>query len=135
MIGLDSNLLVRYLTQDDAAQAKKATQAIEQALDAGEALFLNHVVLCEISWVLGRAYGYTPNELADAIEALLSAAQFEFESKDLLWRALDLFRSSGADFADCLIACRNAAAGCTKTLTFDKRASRLGQFALYSSSL
>lgn len=135
MIGLDSNLLIRYLAQDDPQQSKKATYAIEQALDAGEALYLNHIVLCEIGWVLTRAYGYSAEHLADAIESILSAAQFEIESKDLVWQALAAFRSTGADFADCLIATRNAAAGCSKTLTFDKRASRLDQFALYSSSL
>lgn len=135
MIGLDSNLLIRYLTQDDPTQSRKAALAIEQAIDAGEALYLNHILLCEIGWVLSRAYGYPSDRLADAIESLLSAAQFEFESKDLLWQALAFSRSSGVDFADCLIAAKNAAAGCSRTLTFDKRASRLDQFALYSSSL
>jgi predicted nucleic-acid-binding protein len=130
VIGLDSNVLVRYLTQDDPLQSRKADELIEQALSAGEPLYLNHIVLCELSWVLGRAYGYDSAELAETIEAILAAAQFVFEDKDLLWQALAAFRASGADFADCVIAARNASAGCVKTLTFDKRAGRVPQFSL-----
>jgi predicted nucleic-acid-binding protein len=130
VIGLDSNLLVRYLTQDDPAQSKKATQVVEAALQSGEALYLNHVVLCETYWVLARAYDYERGELVAAIEAMLSAAQFEFEDKNSAWQALAAFRQSGADFADCLIGVKNVNAGCTVTLTFDKRAGALPQFSL-----
>ena len=130
MIGLDSNVLVRYLTQDDPAQSKKANQLVEEALRSGEALYLNHVVICEMNWVLARAYDYDRAELADAIEKMLSAAQFEFEDKNSLWQALAGFRQSGADFADCLIGVKNTGAGCTSTLTFDKRAGGLPQFSL-----
>lgn len=130
MIGLDSNVLVRYLTQDDPVQSKKANQVVEEALRAGESLYLNHVVLCEVNWVLARAYGYDRPELADVIDTILGAAQFEFEDKNSLWQALAGFRQSVADFADCLIAVKNAAAGCGATLTFDKRAGGLPQFSL-----
>jgi predicted nucleic-acid-binding protein len=130
MIGLDSNVLVRYLTQDDPAQSRKANQVVEESLRAGETLYLNHVVMCEMNWVLARAYGYDRAELADAIEKMLSAAQFEFEDKNALWQALAGFRQSGADFADCLIGAKNISAGCTFTLTFDKRAGGLPQFSL-----
>jgi predicted nucleic-acid-binding protein len=130
MIGLDSNVLVRYLTQDDPVQSKRANQVIEEALRAGQSFYLNHVVLCETNWVLARAYGYDQAELADAIEKILSAAQFEFEDKNSLWQALAGFRQSGADFADCLIGAKNLAAGCDATLTFDKRAGGLPQFSL-----
>lgn len=130
MIGLDSNVLVRYLTQDDAAQSKKADQLIDEAIRAGEPLFLNHVVLSEVNWVLARAYGYGGVALADTLEKILSAAQFEFEDKNALWQALAAFRDSGADFADCLIGVKNAAAGCRSTVTFDRRPARLPQFAL-----
>jgi predicted nucleic-acid-binding protein len=130
VIGLDSNVLVRYLTQDDAAQSRKANQVVEAALQSREALYLNHVVVCETYWVLARAYDYERDELVTAIETILSAAQFEFEDKNALWQALAAFRQSSADFADCLIGTKNAAAGCTATLTFDKRAGGLPQFSL-----
>ena len=130
MIGLDSNVLVRYLTQDDPAQSGKANDLIEAALRSGQALYLNHVVVCETNWVLARAYDYDRVELADVLEKILSAAQFEFEDKNSLWQALAGFRQSGADFADCLIGVKNAGAGCASTLTFDKRAGTLPQFSL-----
>lgn len=130
MIGLDSNVLVRYLTQDDPVQSRRANQLLEEALRTGETLYLNHVVLCEMNWVLARAYEYDRAELADAIEKILTAAQFEFEDKNTLWQALAGFRQSSADFADCLIGFKNAGAGCTATFTFDKRAAALPQFSL-----
>lgn len=130
MIGLDSNVLVRYLTQDDPVQSKKADQLIDKALQSGEPLYLNHVVLCEVNWVLARAYGYGVADLGDTLEKIFSAAQFEFEDKNCLWQALAAFRASGADFADCVIGIKNTGAGCTATLTFDKRAGTLPQFSL-----
>jgi predicted nucleic-acid-binding protein len=130
MIGLDSNVLVRYLTQDDPVQSKKASQVVEAALRSGESLYLNHVVMCELNWVLARAYDYDRAELADAMDKILSAAQFQFEDKNSLWQALAGFRQSGADFADCLIGAKNVGAGCASTLTFDKRAGGLPQFSL-----
>lgn len=129
MIGLDSNVLVRYLTQDDPAQSKQATALIEEALGQGESLYLNHVVICELNWVLSKAYGYGRTDLAETLETMLGASQFEFEDKNALWQALAGFRQSAADFADCLIGAKNAAAGCTSTLTFDKRARGLPQFS------
>jgi predicted nucleic-acid-binding protein len=130
VIGLDSNVLVRYLTQDDPAQPRKAAQVVEAAVQAGEALCLNHVVVCETYWVLARAYAYGRAELAAALETILSAALFEFEDKNSLRQALAGFRQSGADFADCLIGVNNTGAGCTAPLTFDKRAGALPQFSL-----
>jgi predicted nucleic-acid-binding protein len=91
MIGLDSNALVRYLTQDDPVQSRKADQIIDQALQSEEPLYLNHVVLCEVNWVLGRAYSYGLVELGDTLEKILSSAQFEFEDKNCLWQALAAF--------------------------------------------
>jgi predicted nucleic-acid-binding protein len=85
---------------------------------AGESLYLNHVVMCEVNWVLTRAYDYDRLELAEAIEKILTAAQFEFEDKNSLWQALAGFKQFSADFADCLIGAKNVAAGCASTLTF-----------------
>ena len=130
MIGLDSNVLVRYLAQDDPAQARRATRLIEDALAAGESLYLNHVVVCEVNWVLARAYQYDKAELTEALEKILQAAQFEFEDKNALWQALALYRQTPADFADCLIGVKNAASGCTITHTFDRKAASLPQLSV-----
>ena len=129
MIGLDSNILVRYLTGDDPTQSTRSEQLIDEALAANEILYLNHVVMCETVWVLARAYGYARPELAVVLEKLLRGAQFEFEGKDALWLALREYGHSGADFADCLIGVKNTDAGCRTTWTFDDRAGRLPRFS------
>lgn len=130
MIGLDTNLLVRYLTLDDAAQSKQAARIIDTAIEAGEDLYLNHVVVCELTWVLSRAYGYAKDELVGVLERILAAGQFAFEDKDSLWRAIEAFRRSSADFADCLIGVKNSTAGCRTTVTLDRAAAGLGNFSL-----
>lgn len=130
MIGLDTNLLVRYLTQDDAAQSKQAARIIDAAIEADEDLYLNHIVVCELTWVLSRAYGYAKDELLGVLEKILAAGQFAFEDKDSLWRALEAFRRSRADFADGLIGVKNSTAGCRTTVTLDRAAAGLGNFTL-----
>lgn len=130
MIGLDTNLLVRYLTQDDAAQSKQAARIIDAAIEAGEELYLNHIVVCELTWVLSRAYGYAKDEILGVLEKILAAGQFAFEDKDSLWRALEAFRRSSAGFADCLIGVKNSTAGCRTTVTLDRAAAGLGNFTL-----
>lgn len=130
MIGIDTNLLVRYLTQDDAAQSKQAARIIDAAIEADEDLYLNHIVVCELTWVLSRAYGYAKDDLLGVLEKILAAGQFAFEDKDSLWRALEVFRSSSADFADGLIGVKNSTAGCRTTVTLDRAAASVGNFTL-----
>ena len=128
MIGLDTNVLVRYLVQDDPAQANKASALIDRAAAQDSAMFINHVVICELAWVLGRGYGYARADLAELIEKILLGRQFEIEKKDLVWAALSDFKASRADFADCLIGVTNVLAGCESTLTFDRSAASLRAF-------
>ena len=128
MRGLDTNVLVRYLVQDDARQGKKAAAFIESADRSGEALLIGNIVLCELAWVLSAAYGYSRTEIADVMAKVLQASSFRFESKDTVWAALDEFRSSGADFADCLIGRTHGALGCDGTATFDAALRRLQTF-------
>ncbi len=127
MIGLDSNVLVRYLVQDDQGQAARAARCIEAA-DAR--CFIGVVVLCEVVWVLESVYGFDKATVVDTIEKVLMTAQFEIENKDLVLGALDDFRNSKADFADCLIGRRNLAAGCSETVTFDRPLKALDGFRL-----
>ena len=128
MIGLDTNVLVRYLVQDDPTQAKRANSLIDRAAVQELAMFINHVVMCELAWVLGRGNGYARKELAEVIEKILLGRQFEIERKDLVWTALADFKTSRADFADCLIGVTNDLAGCESTLTFDRSAASLRAF-------
>lgn len=128
MIGLDTNVLVRYLVEDDDPQKRAADRFVEEALNRGKSLFVNQIVLCEVVWVLSRAYGFTRREVAEALEMILCARQFEIEAKDMVVRGLREYRKGKADFADCVIGLKNQAAGCTATVTFDRKAASLGSF-------
>ena len=120
MTGLDTNVLVRYLTQDDPAQARKAARAIEERAQEGEEFYITGIVLCELVWVLDEAYGYSRGKIQQALEAILRTQQFRFENKDHLWQALGDYRDGKADFADYLIGRVAARSGCKETLTFDQ---------------
>ena len=120
MIGLDTNVLVRYLTQDDPAQSRRATRAIEESVEGGEELFIACVVMCELVWVLREAYDYRRGVVADVLEQVLRTAQLRFENKDQLWLALHDYRRGKGDFADYLVGRICAQFGCEKVLTFDR---------------
>lgn len=120
MIGIDTNVLVRLLVQDDVAQNARARRAIARAEDAGETIRIHDVVLAETMWTMARRYKATRAQLIEAAQALLDAAAFDFERRADIEHALALFKQSAADFSDCLIFARNAATGCRATLTFDR---------------
>lgn len=126
MIGLDTNVLVRYLLRDDPVQAARA----ERELERNERFLIDSIVLCELVWVLETGYGFSRTEIAAALERILATAQFDIESKDLALAALDDFRRSAADFSDCLIGRRNRAAGAPETVTFDRNLKGLEGFRL-----
>jgi predicted nucleic-acid-binding protein len=130
MTGLDTNVLVRYLTQDDPAQALKATQVIEDAAEQGELLYITSIVLCETVWVLDAAYGHSKQEIQAVLERILRTAQFRFDHKDQLWRALQDYREGHADFSDYLIGHLGAHNGCQETVTFDKALRNHASFRL-----
>ena len=125
MKGLDTNVLVRYLVQDDPEQSRKAAHYIESNQS-----FINDVVLCELVWVLESAYGYRKHEIADTLEKILLTSEFEIENRDLAWAALGDYRNSKTDFSDCLVGRKNAEAGCEETLSFDKSVKGLRGFKL-----
>lgn len=120
MIGLDTNVLVRYLTQDDPAQARRAGALVAGAVAKGERCFLAVVVLCELVWVLRGAYGLDKPAVVAVLDRMLSTVQFEIEQKDVVRRALEDYRSGRGDFADYMIGQRNLDAGCSETATFDR---------------
>ena len=120
MIALDTNVLLRLLLNDDAAQARKARHAVEAVEAAGEQVLLNDIVLAEAVWTLHGKYDTGKNELLRMLRAVLGTASFAFESRPVLTTALALYEGSAADFPDSLIAAKNAAAGCSHTATFDR---------------
>ena len=121
MIGLDTNVLVRYLVEDDEEQAARAAAFIEGISDRGEKLYVPHVVLCELVWVLASAYGRSRRDLAEALKAIVQTAQLVVEDVDVAHRALARFEAGAADFADYIVAERSAEAGCEWVATFDKK--------------
>jgi predicted nucleic-acid-binding protein len=129
MIGLDSNLIVRYLTQDDREQSAKATAIIERRLSEQDRGFISVVALAETAWVLERAYGFSDAAIAAAIERMLQIDVLEIESEQQVFTAMIALKESRGSFADALIGALGAKAGCSCTLTFDKKALRLGGFA------
>ena len=119
MKGLDTNVLVRYLTQDDPKQAAVATKAIGEAAAKGEKLFLHPLVFCELIWVLETAYGFPKADILKVLEKILRTAEFEISEKDLLWLALADYRSGKGDFSDYYLGRANERAGAKTTLSFD----------------
>jgi predicted nucleic-acid-binding protein len=130
MTGLDTNILVRYFTQDDPIQSPLANQIIEKRLNATNPGFISMVAMVETVWVLDRAYGFTPAQIADAIELTLQAATLVVENEPEVFVAMAALRDGSGEFADALIMRLGAKAGCSRTLTFDRKAARLAGFAL-----
>jgi predicted nucleic-acid-binding protein len=123
VIGLDTNVIVRYLAQDDARQAAAATRLIEGTLSAEARGFISIVTLAEVVWVMASNYRAARAAVADIVEGLLTAPQLAIEKADVVWRALRAFRESKADFSDAVIVELGRDAGCSKTVTFDRHAA------------
>jgi predicted nucleic-acid-binding protein len=130
MIGLETNVLVRYLTRDDPAQYAKAAAFLDAAADRGERFVVNTPVLCELVWVLRTVYTYSREDIGGALEQILATAQFEVERLDDARRALDDFRSTKADFSDALIGRINRSLGAEHTMTFDRSLKAVETFRL-----
>lgn len=121
MIGIDTNVLVRYLTQDDPVQAPIATRVIE-SLTVKAPGHLGVVTLVETSWVLRHTYGFDAKDVIHVLQDVVNADEFVVENPTVVGQALDQ-ASAGADFADALIAESARQAGCDHTVTFDRRAA------------
>ena len=130
MIGLDTNVLVRYLTQDEPAQFARAAAFIDAASEREEQFLVNTPVLCELVWVLATVYDYSREEIAQALEQIFTTAQFEIERLDEARQALGDFRSSKADFSDALIGRINRSLGAKHTVTFDRDLKAVETFQL-----
>lgn len=120
MIGLDTNVLVRFLVKDEPRQAAKATIYIHEACSRNESLWLNHIVLCELVWVLESAYDQPKTAILDVLEKILLTKQFEVERKDDVWAAIEQYRNRAGDFSDQLLGRRNRSSGCDHTVTLDQ---------------
>jgi predicted nucleic-acid-binding protein len=129
MIGLDTNVLVRYIMQDDVKQSLKATKLIE-SLNSDNPGYITMVSIVELYWVLTVSYELTGQQAAQALEAILRTKQFLVERADQVMRALRVFEEGKADLADCLIERSASGAGCEQTMTFDVKASKYAGMTL-----
>ncbi len=132
MIALDTNVLVRFLVQDDPDQAGIATALFDQLTDADPG-FVSREVLVELVWVLERAYGYPRSDIAAALDGLLSALELVIEAADDVGHALERYRLEGFGFADLMIAAAARRAGSRELVTFDRKAARLPDVRLLTA--
>jgi predicted nucleic-acid-binding protein len=130
MIGLDTNVLIRYVMQDDRKQFARAERLVQSARKRKEPLFINLTVLCEVIWVLKFSYELPKEELSRFLGMLLHAELVEIEHREIALNAFHDYQNGQADFADCLIGQANKALGCSATYTFDKKAAKLSSFKL-----
>jgi predicted nucleic-acid-binding protein len=130
MIGLDTKVLVRYLAQDDPVQSRRATEIIEGRLTDRNPGFVSVVAMAETVWVLDRAYGLSDEEIVAAIERMLQVDVLVVESEQEVFAATTALEEGLGSFADALIGALGAKAGCSATLTFDRRGLRLPDFEL-----
>jgi predicted nucleic-acid-binding protein len=125
MIGLDTNILVRFLTHDDPVQTPAAIKLMG-SLSSASPGFVSLVVIAELSWVLKSLYSLEKSELEIVLENLLRSDALLVEKSEIVWQALRKFKTSNAGFSDCLIESSGDAAECLYTVTFDKRAVATG---------
>ena len=131
MIGLDTNVLVRYIMQDDARQSAKASALVE-SLTVDAPGFISLVSIVELCWVLSVSYGLSRQQVAQALELLLRTKEIVIDHAEQVAQALRAFNTSSADFADCLIERSAAGAGCDRTMTFDVGAAKTAGMTLIS---
>lgn len=130
MIGIDTNVLVRYLNRDNEQQYQHAEDLLEGQCTEGAPGIITTVVLCELCWVLGSSYGATSSDLAETLNQLLATKQLRSLHRDAVVDALNLFQESNADFPDCLISVLHDLDHVERTYTFDKRASEFASWHL-----
>lgn len=131
MIGLDTNVLLRYMVQDDPAQSPKATEVIERRLSKENPGFVSLVCVVEIVWVLGSLYQRSRAQIADHVEMMLAADTLAVQNEQEVYQALVALRNGSGTFQDALIGALGSWRGCSTTLTFDQDAAkRLNGFQL-----
>jgi predicted nucleic-acid-binding protein len=125
MIGLDTNVVVRYLTHDDPAQTTAAIRVLD-SLSQDSPGFLSLIVIAELVWVLEGSYRFKKNEIERVLDTLLRSKELVIERAEIVFQSLRKFSASRADFADCLIERCGHAADCQSTVTFDQNAASAG---------
>jgi predicted nucleic-acid-binding protein len=118
VVGLDTNVLVRYLTRDNESQWQQASEVIE----SGQLCFIANIVLCELVWVLrGNPYKFGREEILSALEMMLQSPAFQFENRSAVYQALQRAKQGRADFSDYLIGAIAIHAGCQETVSLNRK--------------
>jgi predicted nucleic-acid-binding protein len=130
MIGVDTNIVVRYITHDDPVQTSAAVRVMD-SLSQDSPGFLSLIVIVELVWVLETSYRLKKNEIESVLETLLRSKELVVERAEVVWQAFRKFNASRADFADCLIERCGHAAECKYTVTFDKKSAAAGMKLLH----
>jgi predicted nucleic-acid-binding protein len=130
MIGLDTNVLVRYFAQDDPVQSLKASEIMELRLTENEPGFVSVMTMVEMVSVLSSIYELSDQEVASAVERMLQADTLFIQNEQEVFTATVALKAGRGSFADALIGALGTWAGCASTLTFDRKASRLGNFEI-----
>ena len=128
MIAIDTNILVRYITQDDLQQAEATENLLATYNNKPQSIFINNIVLCEFVWVLEKGYKYTQQQISSTIRIILSTEEFAFEYHNILWLALEEYELKNTDFSDSLISKLNHNLGYKQTFSFDKSAIKNNLF-------
>lgn len=127
MIAVDTNVIARYVVRDDPAQTARAVRLLD-ARSAEDPAFVSRIALVELAWVLRKVYRYDRDSIGDVIERVLSTSALRVEEHETALAALAAYRTSAADYADCLMGLLNRIAGCATTFTFDGDAAELPEF-------
>ena len=128
MIGIDTNILIHYLTGDDKVQSIKAIELIEKYSGKENSIFINNIVICELVWVLEKGYKYSKEQIILVLKEIFSTVEFSFKNQQVLWLSVLEYENYKTDFPDILIGKLNIFNGCNYTVTFDKVASELTIF-------
>lgn len=130
MIGLDTNILVRYIVQDEPRQSKLAAELIKSRCTEENPGYISHIVLVELVWVLDRGYTYGKDVILSILKQIAATVELLLEHSPTVWQAIWHYEQTNVDFADCLLGGVAKRAGCEITYTFDKRAGNLDIFTL-----
>lgn len=120
MIGIDANILLRIINDDDPAQSKKIRTLLAPFDPLPQSVRIDDVVLAETVWTLQSAYRWNKSEIMAALRMLAATTTFALDDRETFLTAIASYEQSAAGFADCLIAAKNASAGCDFTATFDR---------------
>ncbi len=131
MIGIDTNVLVRIITRDDEKQSQIA---LDYVSNNSTPFVINHIVICELVWVLESAYKYDKKQIIKALECILKVKQFFILEKNSVRSALKLYAETMIDFSDALIGYVNKEASCEFTITFDKATSKTQMYGFILNS-